>query len=115
MTPNTPITKKVLLWIAIAIIVVGGFVFIRSLGGGEASLPDTLLVSEVSVGPADAIIGQDLLVVLSRLKATRLETSIFSDQAFQSLIDWSVAIAPQPQGRRNPFAPIGVGGVGSPR
>jgi hypothetical protein len=63
------------------------------------------------VSPADAILGQDLLMSLSRLKSTHLDVSIFSDPAFRSLIDRSETIPPEPKGRRNPFAPIGVGGA----
>ncbi len=66
---------------------------------------DALLVSEsISSG----VVGNDLLVLLLELKALSLESEIFTDEAFINLKDFSTEIRPQPVGRNNPFASLGV-------
>lgn len=55
-------------------------------GGGSSGLVETLLA----------------------LRTVTLSGSIFSDPAFQNLKDFSVAIVPEPVGRPDPFAPLGV-------
>lgn len=56
----------------------------------------------------------DLLQSLSDLRAVKLDSAIFNDQKFLSLVDFGRSIAPEPVGRTNPFAPLGSsGGSGS--
>ncbi|MDP3661441.1 MAG: hypothetical protein Q8R17_01120 [bacterium] len=102
--------KKVLVLIAVfAIIVLWLLVF-----GGSAqtpavsSSPAAPFLSVSPVASADAVVGQDLLAALALLKTIQLDTSVFADPIFKSLSDWGKAIPPQPVGRRNPFAPLGV-------
>ncbi len=57
------------------------------------------LTSSDQVSP----VSQQLLVTLSNLHTIKLDGSIFSDPAFQSLTDFGVVIPSQPAGRRNPF------------
>jgi hypothetical protein len=47
--------------------------------------------------------GAQVLALLNRLKAIKLNGQIFSDPNFLTLQDWSVDIAPQPVGRANPY------------
>ncbi|MGH7141706.1 MAG: hypothetical protein ACREGH_03680 [Minisyncoccia bacterium] len=56
--------------------------------------------------------GAQLLSELNNLKQVTLNPAIFSDPLFVSLIDYGVAIPPEPYGRPDPFAPIA--GVGVP-
>jgi len=56
----------------------------------------------------DGTIGRDLLRTLSRLRSTKLDVTIFEDPVYSSLKDFGVEIAPQPVGRRNPFAQFGA-------
>lgn len=51
--------------------------------------------------------GREILALLADLKSVRLDDSIFSDPAFQSLQDTSVELTAEPKGRPNPFAPLG--------
>ncbi len=71
------------------------------------------LVSELSVSPADAIVGRELLSALAKLQSISLDASIFADPVFASLKDKSLPIEPQPfgkaLGRRNPFSDFGKG------
>ncbi len=79
-------------------------------GSGVRSVDPTAggLVSDLSVSPSDAILGRELLAMLSRLQSITLDTSIFSDKAFLTLVDKTRPIDPQPfgktLGRRNPFS-----------
>ncbi len=61
-------------------------------------------VSEADGASLDSTLGKDLLLALARLKSTKIDTAIWSDPIFTALHDWGVVIAPQPVGRRNPFA-----------
>jgi len=69
------------------------------------------LVSQLSVSPADAIVGVDLLNMLRKLQSLPLDPSIFKDPVFMSLKDKSLPLVPQPLGkalgRRNPFYDFG--------
>jgi hypothetical protein len=56
-------------------------------------------------------VGRELLALLNTLRSLSLDGDVFERPEFASLIDFSVPISPNPLGRRNPFAPIGVGNV----
>jgi hypothetical protein len=97
----TPTIKKILIGVAIVAIL---FVLYRVFFTGPEEAP---LSSETPSGiPADQ--GGDLLSLLLQLKSITLADGIFSDAAFQTLSDFTVRLAPEPIGRRNPFAPIGA-------
>jgi hypothetical protein len=61
---------------------------------------------------SNAAVDQDLITLLTTLKSIKLDASIFSDPAFQSLQDFSQALVPEPVGRTNPFAPLGSSPAG---
>ncbi len=52
------------------------------------------------------VVGQDLIDLLSELQSVKLDDSLFVSPAFLGLVDSSVLLSPQPQGRENPFSPI---------
>jgi len=52
------------------------------------------------------------VAMLEEIKALKLDVSFFASPIFTSLKDYTVEISPQPVGRKNPFAPIGVGDSG---
>lgn len=112
--------KKVFLFVGIFIAVVIVYEMFFA-GGGTPPAPSGALsptrgglVSELSVSPADAILGQQLLTMLGRLQFISLNPSIFNDPIFRSFQDWSRPIEPQPfgktLGRRNPFSAFGLSG-----
>jgi len=73
------------------------------------SAPAALTASDNSTA-----LSQNLLVTLQNLHTIKLDNSIFSDPAFQSLTDFGVVIPPEAVGRRNPFLPLsGFGTVGN--
>ncbi len=70
--------------------------------GGENS-PESG-ISEVDGSLIGATLGKELLSALARLRSTKFDTAIFDDPVFMGLTDFGIEIAPQPVGRRNPFA-----------
>ncbi len=58
---------------------------------------------------SSVVLSQNLLVTLQNLHTIKLDNSIFSNPAFQSLSDFGVAIPAENVGRRNPFEPAAGG------
>ena len=58
---------------------------------------------------SNTTLSQNLLVTLQNLHTIKLDNSIFSDPAFQSLTDFGVVIPAEAVGRRNPFIPLSTG------
>ncbi len=51
---------------------------------------------------------EDVVALVTKLKDLKIDKTIFSNEAFLSLVDFSSIISPEEQGRPNPFAPIGA-------
>ncbi|KKT44862.1 MAG: hypothetical protein UW34_C0007G0006 [Parcubacteria group bacterium GW2011_GWA2_44_15] len=105
--------KKVFLFIGIFIIVALVYKFFFSDGAisSKNSIPNLSengSLSELSISPADAIVGRELLLMLAELQSISLDASIFTNPVYVSLKDWSRPIESQPFGkafgRRNPFS-----------
>lgn len=79
-------------------------------GGGESN---EALTSQTVSGLAPEE-GGDLIALLLELRSITLDTSVLSNPTFLTLQDFSVSLAPEPVGRPNPFAPIGVGAGTTP-
>lgn len=97
--------RKKVMWGACGIAVLAAILFYLF----TAKAPEPV-VTQIEASPLEGVLGRDLLLTLERLKSTNLDTSVFQDPVFTSLQDFGVAIAPQPVGRRNPFAPFEGGG-----
>jgi uncharacterized membrane protein YukC len=91
--------------LVVVILVIAFFAYTYFFTGKEDSSA-VLQTEEVSVvAPVD----QDLISLLLELKSITLDESVFSNQAFKSLQDFSQELVPEPVGRVNPFAPLGQG------
>jgi hypothetical protein len=55
---------------------------------------------------SQAAVGVQVLNLLNQIQSLNIDTSLFSDPAFRTLVDYSVTIPPVNVGRPNPFAPI---------
>ncbi len=53
-------------------------------------------------------LGREIISALDRIKAIQIDTSVFDHPVLNRLVDKTNIITPQPRGRSNPFAPIGV-------
>lgn len=96
--------------IGIGVLVAGALWYALSSQGAPAS--DAVLTSSTGSGAsatADAS-SQDVVEMLLALRAISLDGTVFTNPAFIALKDYSTQIQPEPVGRQNPFAPIGVGG-----
>ena len=78
------------------------YVYIAFFSGGGTSA--TLTASD-----SGSPLSTDILVTLQSIHSIKLDNSIFSDPVFMSLSDFGVTIPSQNVGRRNPFAPLGIG------
>jgi hypothetical protein len=92
--------NKMFAGIIIAVIVLVGGYFAYTSGSSS----DTLLTSTADTPTAQ--VSKELLATLGNLRSLSLDTSIFTDAAFVSLVDFGTAIPLEPVGRENPFAPL---------
>jgi hypothetical protein len=69
---------------------------------------DSTILSSTVTGGETSAADNELLLLLAELKAIRLNDALFQDQAFKSLNDFGLELVPEPSGRRNPFAPVGL-------
>ncbi len=70
--------------------------------------------SEIKATPEEIIqqntAGQDIITLAEKMNSLRIDDSVFTSAVFLSLIDREIPIAPESQGRTNPFAAVGVEG-----
>ena len=94
--------KKTLIGIAIILIIAVGIYFYTSSSGSSPS--QGLLQAETS--PEASAAAARVLTLLNQIKSLRIDRSLFSDPAYQTLRDYSVPIPAVGVGRSNPFAPL---------
>ncbi|MEK9182455.1 MAG: hypothetical protein AAB809_00060 [Patescibacteria group bacterium] len=115
-------TKNIIIFSSIAVIFVLIYIFFVDEDQPEPGLVSSSATTVVSSSPdsvmQDAIngsqssIAKDFLALLLNVKNIRLDDTIFSDKAFNSLRDSSIIlIPPGNEGRPNPFAPIGTDSI----
>ena len=87
---------------AVALVLFFGYkMFFGAEGTGDVSL------GFVPAGGAyESTLGQSILRTLSELRAIKLDTSIFENPIFLSLVGHEVSTTSIPLGRIDPFAPI---------
>lgn len=88
--------------IAIGIVVLGfiAYVFFFQGGGNQAALLTS--PGNPSVNAAN----QEFIALFSELRRIDLDTSIFEDEYYNSLVDFSRPVSVEPVGRDNPFASV---------
>lgn len=93
--------------ILLVLLIVVAFVGYRyAFKKGNASGGNSLVESETSTEGAPAI-GADLIRKLAMLKTLKIDDTLFKEESFVSLTDFSVPIDNSLQaGRDNPFSPI---------
>lgn len=69
--------------------------------GDKGPTADSLLIGTDAGG-----IGSVELSLLNQMKSLQIDTTLFRDPAYKALVDYTVAIEPEPVGRPNPFAPV---------
>jgi hypothetical protein len=66
---------------------------------------DEVILEETEVNPA-RVGEQEFLSKLKELQSLDLETSLFTDEEFLSLVNHTVQVVDEEAGRPNPFAPV---------
>lgn len=97
------IRHKLLSIIGVIVFLGGGWYVLSSSGGGDAT-------NLVATG-ATSQDSQQLLLTLNELHAVKLDSSVLSSAAFQSLQDFTTPIVPEAVGRTDPFAPLSATAV----
>lgn len=83
--------------------------------GLSGSAAPTSAIQSDDVSGAESADERAILDTLLQLRSIELAGTIFNDPVFQSLRDTRTEIVPEPIGRRNPFAPLGVTATTTPR
>lgn len=111
--------KKIIIVLVIfALVGVGASLFLgdtdevtsqlQSLGTGETAAPLTQNATTSSTVADTEEINREFISMLLNLQSIKLTDDIFSEPAFEALVDNTVRLnQPGNEGRPNPFAPIG--------
>lgn len=54
----------------------------------------------------EAEVGSDILVLAEKIKMTVIDPEVFSSQLFMNLVDFTVPVLPEEQGKPNPFSSL---------
>ena len=95
--------KKTLIGIVIILIIAAGIYFYTS-SSSPSSSSGGLLQAEAS--PEASAAAARVLTLLNQIRSLRIDRTLFSDPAYQTLRDYSVPIPAVGVGRPNPFAPL---------
>jgi hypothetical protein len=60
-------------------------------------------------------IDSESLARVQKIKSITLDEKVFTDIAFTTLEDRTITITPEPIGRNNPFAPLGILQISKPK
>jgi hypothetical protein len=88
--------------IAIGIVVAGFLAYVFFFQNGNNG--SALITAQTD--PRVVAANQEFISLFSKLRRIDLDTSIFEDEYYNSLIDFSRPISVEPVGRDNPFAPV---------
>ncbi|HTK33384.1 MAG TPA: hypothetical protein VL335_02460 [Candidatus Paceibacterota bacterium] len=100
MNNNKPSASKSTIWmlLIIAAVVLGYYFFASNATPAATSLQST--------DNATAAVGVRVLNLLNQIQSLKIDTKLFQDTGYSTLVDYSVVIPPVNVGRPNPFAPI---------
>lgn len=103
--------SKILVNVLIVLILVGLLAFsyfFFFVGDDEVSISTTSLNNTTGISTETS----EFLVLLQSLRAVNLSAEIFNNPVFANrLVNYTTNITPRPQGRSNPFAPLGTANI----
>ncbi len=103
--------SKILVNVLIVLILVGLLAFSYFFfftGRDEVGISTTNLNNTTSISTETS----EFLVLLQSLRAVNLSGEIFNNPVFTNrLVNYTTNITPKPQGRSNPFAPLGTSNI----
>ncbi len=88
-------------WIILGVVVVIAVIVYFYYSGGQAPADSSGLTTDNG-----AAVGAEVFGLLSEINSLSIDTSIFSGQTYQTLVDHTVPIPVLNVGRPNPFAPL---------
>ena len=94
------VIKKNMVFVLGILLVVGGLVVYLNFFAGNSG---EALVAASS--DSDSPVTKELLVTLSSLNTIKLDTTIFTNPLFESLVNFGVELPDENVGRPNPFLP----------
>lgn len=98
----TPLLKKIIIIVAVAGIII--FVAYKYMSGSDNATSDVL--GTVAIDNSNTGVGTEVINTLIRIKQLKIDDSLFKDDVYRSLKDFSQPIVLQPKGRPNPFEPL---------
>jgi hypothetical protein len=90
--------KTIIVVIIIGVVAFGAYYFFHK----STTPADGALVTSSDSGASES--GAELVSFVASLNSITLDTSIFDNTVFNSFVDFSQPIPPQPKGGRNPFS-----------
>jgi len=94
--------------ITLSLVAVVGFGVNELIFAQAGPTNEGLLVSSNTRTSGTASAEREILSLLLELRSLNLNSDLFQSNVFRSFKDFGVVLQPQPVGRSNPFAPIGV-------
>lgn len=106
---NTPSKSTPIILIVVVVLAVVGYYLYAS--GNQTVNNATSKIAAFTGGgdtasSTDNGVGTDVLILLNRIQSIKIDPAFFTDQAYQTLVDYTVAIPTWNVGRDNPFAPL---------
>ena len=95
---NSSSMQKIIILIGVMILLI---LFVYSLFFSKSG--DVNIV----IDPNKEVVGEDILVLVEKLKKISINKSIFASVLFTNLKDYSAVLFPEQKGRPNPFAFVG--------
>lgn len=102
--------KSFLILLTVLIIVLFAYKFITVNNGSGP-----LLTRSVPNQLEGSVVGREIVQQLAELQAISFGKDLFINPDFLSLVNFVKAIREESPGRNNPFAPIGSGGIYTPK
>ena len=92
--------KTLLTIICAAVVLLGGFYYFFFVA---ESSDETVLTADAPASEAEI----SFITLVSQLDPIEFDTRILDDPRFQALVDIRTEVVPEPQGRTDPFGPLG--------
>ncbi len=89
-----------------AVVIIGALIVTFYLFSKNSTPSSTDSLVQVQNTPDASAASARILNLLNQIKSLKIDTTLFSDPAYKTLVDYSVSIPEVNVGRPNPFAPI---------
>ena len=121
----SPKIRNIIIIAVVIVVLIAAYFFFSGSSSNQASLvssPSTTQLPSINNQTPDttiptggSLVAKDFLTLLLNVKGIKLDDSVFSDPAFNSLRDSSITLTPDgTEGRPNPFAQFGTDIVAMP-